>query len=79
MDYGNTKTPSMHARLGNASLSQLAFPEESDPNFPRNPNGTIQLLKKKKKKSVKMIQRIAEWEVRVRNILTHRGRHGLVD
>ena len=49
MDYGNTKTPSMHARLGNASLSQLAFPEESDPNFPRNPNGTIQLLKKKKK------------------------------
>ena len=34
MDYGNTKAPSMHRRLGIATLSQLAFPEESGPNFP---------------------------------------------
>ena len=39
MDYGNTHTQkkkhiSMHCRLGNATLSQLAFPGESNPNFP---------------------------------------------
>ena len=49
MDYGNTKTPRMYRRLGSATMSQLAFPGESDPNFHgRNPNGTIQVLKKKK-------------------------------
>ena len=35
MDYENTKTPSMHSELGSATLSQLAFPRESNPNFPR--------------------------------------------
>ena len=34
VDYGNTKTPSSQRRLGSATLSQLAFPEESNPNFP---------------------------------------------
>ena len=34
MDYGNTKTPSMYRRLGSATLSQLAFCGESNPNFP---------------------------------------------
>ena len=34
VDYGNTETPSMHARLGSATLSQLAFPGEGNPNFP---------------------------------------------
>ena len=34
VDYGNTKTPSMHSRLGHATLLQLAFPRESNPNFP---------------------------------------------
>ena len=34
IDYGNTKTASMHRRLGSAPLSQLAFLTESDPNFP---------------------------------------------
>ena len=34
VDYGNTKTPSMHRRLGSAILSQLAFPREGNPNFP---------------------------------------------
>ena len=34
VDYGNTKTPSMHSRMGSATLSQLAFPGESNPNFP---------------------------------------------
>ena len=33
MDYGNINKSSMHGRLGSATLSQLAFPEESDPNF----------------------------------------------
>ena len=32
-DYGNTKTPSMHRRLGSATLSQLAFPGKGNPNF----------------------------------------------
>ena len=31
--YGNTETLSMHRRLGSASLSQLAFPAEGNPNF----------------------------------------------
>ena len=34
MDYGNTKTPSMHPRLGSATLLQLAFLGEGNPNFP---------------------------------------------
>ena len=29
-----TQESSMHRRLGNTTLSQLAFPGESDPNFP---------------------------------------------
>ena len=34
MDYGNTKTTSMHNRLGSATLSKLAFPGEKQPEFP---------------------------------------------
>ena len=35
VDYGNTKTPSMHSKLSSATLSQLAFPGgKSNPNFP---------------------------------------------
>ena len=34
VDYGNTRTPSMHSRLGSATLSRLAFPGEGNPNFP---------------------------------------------
>ena len=30
----NTETPSMHRRMGSATLSQLAFPMEGNPNFP---------------------------------------------
>ena len=33
MEYGNTKTPSMRRRLGSATLSQLAFSGEGNPNF----------------------------------------------
>ena len=33
MDYGNTKTPSMHRRLGSATPSQLVSPAERNPNF----------------------------------------------
>ena len=35
VDYGNIKTPSMHPMLGSATLLQLAFPGEGNPNFPR--------------------------------------------
>ena len=31
--YENTKTPSMHPRLGSATLLQLAFPGEGNPNL----------------------------------------------
>ena len=34
VDQGNAKTPSMHPRLGSATLLQLAFPGEGNPNFP---------------------------------------------
>ena len=34
MDYVNTNTPSMHPRLGSATLLQLAFPGEGNPIFP---------------------------------------------
>ena len=34
MGYGNTRTPSMHCRLGSTTLSQLPSPWESDLNFP---------------------------------------------
>ena len=34
IDYGNTRTPNIHLRLGSATLSQLAFPGEGNPNFP---------------------------------------------
>ena len=33
MDYGNTKTPSLHHTSGSATLLQLAFPRESYLNF----------------------------------------------
>ena len=34
VDCGNTKTPSKHRKLCNATLSQLAYPGEGNPNFP---------------------------------------------
>ena len=34
MDSGNSQTPSMHRRLDSATVSQLAFPRESIPEFP---------------------------------------------
>ena len=33
MDYGNNKTPSMHCRVSSATLSQMAFLEDGNPNF----------------------------------------------
>ena len=51
VDYGNTKTPRMHRRLGSGTTSQLAFPGESSPNFPwEKCERTLRLLKKKKEK-----------------------------
>ena len=50
VNYGNTKTPSMYCRLGSATLSQLAFTREGNPNFPWDPIGTIVVKKKKVKK-----------------------------
>ena len=34
VDYGKTKTPSMHHRLCRATLLRLAFFEKSELNFP---------------------------------------------
>ena len=33
MDYGNTKTPSMHRRLGSATVAAV-FPRGKQPGFP---------------------------------------------
>ena len=45
MDCGNAETPSMHPRLGSATLSQLAFPD-----FPwEKSQWSVQLFEKKKK------------------------------
>ena len=52
VDYGNTKTPSMHCRLGSAILSQLAFPGEGYPNFPREKSHWDNTVVKSKCKSI---------------------------
>ena len=48
VDYGNTKTPSVHRRLGSATLRRVAagFPRGRQPEFPMGviPNGTIKLF-----------------------------------
>ena len=45
----NTDTPSMHRRLGSTTLSQLAFPGESNPNFPwKKSQGNNAVVKLKK-------------------------------
>ena len=52
MDYGNTKTPSVHRKLGSATLSQLACPGESNPNFPwEKSKWDNTVVKKSRKKS----------------------------
>ena len=61
MDYGNTKTPSMYCRLGSATLSQLAFTREGNPNFPWDPIGTIAVKKKKKSKEKKVNKSTSIW------------------
>ena len=52
VDYGNTKTPSMHHRLGVATLSQLAFLGESNSEFPwkksRRDNPVVKSEEKKR-------------------------------
>ena len=57
MDYGNTETPSMHHRLGSATLSQLVFAGEGNPNFPWEKsqwdNTVVKSKVKKKKKKEK--------------------------
>ena len=51
MDYGNTKKPSMHIRLGITTLLQLAFPQEHNPNFPWKKIPWDNTVVKKKKKN----------------------------
>ena len=55
MDDGNTKTPSMHSRLGSATLSQLAFPGESNLNFPWEKSQLDNTVVKKKKKGIETV------------------------
>ena len=49
VDYGNTKTPSMHRRLGSVTLSQLAFPWEGNPDFPWEKSHWVNTVVKSKK------------------------------
>ena len=51
-DYGNTKTPSVHRRLGNAILSQLAFPGEDNLNLPWEKSHWDNTVVKSKSKKV---------------------------
>ena len=46
VDYGNTKTPTMHHRFGSVTVT-AGFPQRRQPEFPM---GEIQLLRKKRKK-----------------------------
>ena len=56
VDYGNTKTARMHSRLGSATLSQLAVPGKATRiSHGKNPIGSIQLIKQKKKKEMSNI------------------------
>ena len=50
VDYGNTKTHSMHRRLDIVTLLQLAFPGESNPNFPWKKSQWDNTVVKKKKR-----------------------------
>ena len=50
VDYGNTKTPSVHRRFGSATLSQLAFPEEGNPHSPWEKSHWDNIVVKKKGK-----------------------------
>ena len=43
----------MHRRLGNATLSQLVFSGENDPNFPREKSHWDNIVVKRKKKRKK--------------------------
>ena len=50
MDFGNTETPSMHCRLGNATVA-AGFPRGKRPKFPMGeiPMGQCSYKKKEKK------------------------------
>ena len=73
MDYGNTKTPCIHPRLGSATQSQVAFPREASPNFPweksRLDNTVVKSKKyveKKKKKGGMcrfLVNLVTRWNV----------------
>ena len=54
VDYGNTKTPSMHRRLGGVTLSQLAFLGKKEPEFAmlEIPMGQYSCLKKEEEKTM---------------------------
>ena len=57
----NTKTPSTHSRLGSATLLQLTFPGESNPNFPREKSqGDNTLVKNENKKKKRKKRKEAE-------------------
>ena len=60
MDYGNTKTPGMHCRLGSTTLLQLAFPREGNQNFPWEKshwgNPVVKSNNKKREKKKQVLQ-----------------------
>ena len=46
-EESDTETSNMHRKLGNAALSQLAFPWENNPNFPLDKSQWDNTVKKK--------------------------------
>ena len=56
-----TKTPSLHRRLGSATLSQLAFPGEGNPNFQLG-QYSCKSKKKNLKSKVKLDNDVGTWE-----------------
>ena len=73
MDYGNNKSTSVHCRLGSATLLLLAFPGESNPNFPQEKSHWDNTVKSKNKKVISSKAISAEGTLISTSITPHHG------
>ena len=55
VDYGNTKTPSLHCKLDSTSLLQLTISGKSDPNFAWRKSQWDKTVVEKKKKVISAV------------------------